>query len=151
MRVRDIDFDNVLLDEESYKTYGNIYICNISYKHFMSAKLLSVWFGKIVGFIKIFDGIRYLVLLGSKQYDAIYNRTRYLITQKSGITDIINHNFARIMIDSYNFLPVEETLTFHNVIIFIKLVVNKNENNYYCNIFLEKGSYEDRFNTQCFK
>ena len=117
----------------------------------MSAKLLSVLFEKIDGFIKNYDGIRYLVLLGSKQYDVIYNRIRYFMTKKSGITDIINHNFARILIDSYNFLPIEETLTFHNVRIFIKLVFNKNENKYYCNIFLEKGSNEDRSNTQCFK
>ena len=44
--------------------------------------------------------------------------------KKSGITDSINHNFARIRIDSYNSLPIEQTLTFHNVIILPKLVVN---------------------------
>ena len=32
--------------------------------------------------------------------------------------------------------------TFYNVIILIKSVFNKNKNNYYCNIFLEKGSCE---------
>ena len=36
-------------------------------------------------------------------------------------------------------------LTFHNVIILIKPVVNKNENKYYYNIFLEKGSYKDKW------
>ena len=36
-------------------------------------------------------------------------------------------------------------LTFHNVIILIKSVVNKNENKYYYNIFLEKGSYKDKW------
>ena len=41
----------------------------------------------------------------------------YLINEKSGITYSINHNFARIRIDSYNSLPIEKTLTFHNVII----------------------------------
>ena len=35
--------------------------------------------------------------------------------------------------------------TFHNVIILIKSVVNKNENRYYYNIFLEKGSYKDKW------
>ena len=35
--------------------------------------------------------------------------------------------------------------TFHNVIILIKSVVNKNENKYYYNIFLEKGSYKDKW------
>ena len=36
------------------------------------------------------------------------------------ITDNINHNFARIRINSYNSLPIEKALTFHNVRIFIK-------------------------------
>ena len=36
-------------------------------------------------------------------------------------------------------IPIEKTLTFHNVIVLIKSVFNKNENNYYYNIFLEKG------------
>ena len=41
-------------------------------------------------------------------------------------------------------------LTFHNVITLIKSVVNKNKNEYYYSIFLEKGSYTDRFNTKYF-
>ena len=83
--------------------------------------------------------------------DDIYNRIRYSISEKSGITDSINHNFARIRIDSYSSLLIEETLTFHNVIILIKSVANKNENNCHYNIFLEKGSYEDKSNTQYFQ
>ena len=34
--------------------------------------------------------------------------------------------------------------TFHNVMVLIKPVVNKNKNKYYYNIFLEKGSYKDK-------
>ena len=41
-------------------------------------------------------------------------------------------------------------MTFHNVIILIKSVVNKNENNYYYNIFLGKASHEDKSNTYFF-
>ena len=33
-------------------------------------------------------------------------------------------------------------MTFYNVIILIKLLFNKNKNNYYYHIFLEKASYE---------
>ena len=66
----------------------------------MGAKPLRIRFGEIDGFIKIYDGIRYLVLLGPEQYDAIYNSIRYLISEKSGIPDTINHNFAIIRIDS---------------------------------------------------
>ena len=41
-------------------------------------------------------------------------------------------------------------MTFHFVIILIKSLVNKNENNYYYFVFLEKGFYRDKFNTQSF-
>ena len=74
----------------------------------------------------------------------------YLISEKSGFTYSINHNFARIRIDSYTFLPIEKMLTFHNIIILIKPVVNKNKNNYFCDIFLEKGYHIDKPNTQYF-
>ena len=70
--------------------------------------------------------------------------------KKIGVTFSINHNFARIRIDSYNSLPIEKILTFHNVIILIKSVISKNKNSYYYNIFLEKGSYENKSNTQYF-
>ena len=33
-------------------------------------------------------------------------------------------------------------MNFHNVIILIKSVFNKDKNNYYYNIFLEKASYD---------
>ena len=58
---------------------------------------------------------------------------------KSFITDSINHYFVTIRIDSYNSLPIEKILTFHNFTILVKSVVNKNENHYYYNIFLERG------------
>ena len=60
---------------------------------------------------------------------------------------IILHKLEQI----YIILYLEKTLTFHNVIILIKSVVNKNENNYYYNIFLEKGLYEDKSKTHFFK
>ena len=40
------------------------------------------------------------------------------------------------------FLPIQETLTFDDVIIHIKSVLNKGQNHYYCNTFLEKCYYE---------
>ena len=64
-------------------------------------------------------------------YDYIYNRIRYLISLKSVITDIISHNYAEINVDSYDSLPLEKTMTFHNVAILIKLVFNKDRNNCY--------------------
>ena len=41
-------------------------------------------------------------------------------------------------------------LTFYDVIILIKSVVNKNENKYYYIIFLEKNLYKDKSNTEFF-
>ena len=42
-------------------------------------------------------------------------------------------------------------MTFHNVIILIKSVVNMNKTEYYYNIFLEKGLYKDKSDTQYFQ
>ena len=50
------------------------------------------------------------VYYGPEKYDAIYNRIRYLVSQKSIITYIFSHNYARIRIDSYDSLPLEKTL-----------------------------------------
>ena len=137
MRAVDINFSKILLDKKSYKnSYENILICDISYKTFMCEKPWRIRFDEVNGFIKVYNGTRYLVVLFSPGwYDAIYSRIRYLISKSSGITDNVNHNFARIRIDSYNSLPVEKVLTFHNVTILIISVVNKNKNNYYYNIF----------------
>ena len=38
------------------------------------------------GFIRTCDGARYLILFDSENYDAIYNRIRYLICLKISIT-----------------------------------------------------------------
>ena len=52
--------------------------------------------------------------------------------------------------DLYNYLLIEKILTFYNAIILIKSVVNKNKNECYYNIFLEKGLCKDESNTEYF-
>ena len=47
--------------------------------------LLQIRFDKIDGFIRIYGKTQYLTLLGSENYDAVYNRIRYLITLKNSI------------------------------------------------------------------
>ena len=89
----------------------------------MGAKPLRISFDKIDGFIKIRDKIRYLVLFNYSYCNKICDKIKYLLIEKSG---------------------------FHNVIILIKSVCNKNYNEYYYNIFLEKRSYKDRDNTEYF-
>ena len=77
-------------------------------------------------------------------FDKICGKIKHLISEKSGITDSINYNYGKIRKNSS---PIEKILTFHNVITLIQSVVNKNRNNYYYNIFLEKGSFKDKSDT----
>ena len=117
-------------------------IYNISYRFLSGPKPLRIKFDKIDGFITVYNGTRYLVLFGPEKYVAIYYRIIYFISQKSGITYVISHNYARIKVDSYDSLPLEKTLSLHNVMILIKSVFNRNQNNYYYDIFLEKCLYQ---------
>ena len=120
----DINFD-ILLDQ---KLYENISIYDISCKTSTGPKPLRIRFDKRDGFIRVHGGeLRYLVLIDHGLFDKICDKVKYLINEKSGITDNINHNFGKIRIDSYNSLPTEKILTSHYVIILIKSVVNKNK------------------------
>ena len=110
----------------------------------------SLWH-KTDGFIKVLGGkINHLVLSDYELFDKICEKIKFTISKKCGITTITNHNFGKIRIDSYNSLPAEKILAFHDVIILSTSVVNKNKNNYFYNIFLEKGSYKDKSDTQYF-
>ena len=74
---------------------------------------------------------------------------KYLISEKFGITD--SYYFAGIRTDSHHPLPIEQIMSFHNVIILIKSVVNKNKNSYCDNISLEQGLHKDKSNAEYFK
>ena len=90
------------------------------FKSLIDIKYLPIRFNKIDGFVRVYDRTIYLVLFGSEKFDSIYIMIRYLTSVKSGITHLISHNYAKIKVDSYNSLLLENT--FHNVIIIIKLV-----------------------------
>ena len=90
-----------------------------------------------------------ILVLFDEWCDKICDRIKYLIS-KSGITDSINHNFAIIRMYSYDSLSIEKVLSFQNVIILIKRLGNKNKSKYYCKIFLGKGWYRGKSNTECF-
>ena len=92
------------MDKKSYK---NILIYDISYKTLIGVK------DKVDGSIRVYNGTRYLVLFGTEKYNAIYNRIRYLISEKSDITFVFSHNYAKIKIGSYDSLPLVKTLTFN--------------------------------------
>ena len=57
IKLEDFDFNNILIDEKSHE---NILNCDISYKTFIVPKLLRIRFDKIDGFIRNYDGTRYL-------------------------------------------------------------------------------------------
>ena len=99
---------------------------------------MRITFNKINGFIKIYDGTKYLTLLGSQKYDTMI--IKYRRSLKSGIAYILYHYFAKIKVDSDDFLPIEKRSTLHivilntkylHVIISIKPVINKDKNHYY--------------------
>ena len=106
IKLEQFDLDNILIDE---KTHENILIYGISYKTVIDPKPLRIRFDKKDEITRIFDRTRYSALLGSGKYDAIYNRIRYLISLKSGITYIFSHYlFAKIKVESYDSLPIEK-------------------------------------------
>ena len=61
------------------KEYENIVIYDISYRAFMGSIPLCIMFDEIDRFIKIYDGIRYLVLFCGGFYDEICDTIKYLI------------------------------------------------------------------------
>ena len=133
IKLEDIDFDNILIAE---KLHESTLIYDISLKTLFGPKPFRIRFDKIDGFMRVYGGTRYLVLLGLKKIDVIYNRIRYLINLKIGITYTFSHYYAKIKVDSHDSLPIENILTLHNVIILIK------SKSLGYKIFLEKYLYQ---------
>ena len=98
IKFEDFDFVSILIDKKSLE---NILIYDNSFETLIGSKSLRTRLDKIDGFIRINNGTRYLVLFGSEKYDTIYNRIRYLISQKRGIHMIFSHNYAIIFIILY--------------------------------------------------
>ena len=123
----DINQSNILLDKKLYE-HNSVYL--ISYKIQTGPKPLHIRFDKTDGFIISIDGkIKGLVLFDYELINKICDKI-ILISKKKSITNGMNHNFGKIKIDSYNSLPIKNMLIFHNVIILIKLAINKSENKY---------------------
>ena len=55
---------------------------------------------------------------------------------------IFSHYYAKLKVAFYDSLPIEKILNLHNIIILIKSILNKVQNHYYYNIFLEKCTYQ---------
>ena len=140
-------FDGIITDRDIHSVdillYENIYesisVYDISCKTSAGPKPLRIRFHKIDGFIRVRGReFKPFVLFNNGLFDKICDKIKYLISEESSIADSINHKSGEIRIDSYNYSAIEKILTFHNVIILIKSVVDKNKDNYYYNIFLKR-------------
>ena len=105
IKIEDFDLHDILIDE---KLNENNLVYNISYKNLIDCSPLRIRVNKIDVFNRVYDKTRYLVLFGSEKYDSTYNRIKYLISIKNGITYIISHNYAKSKVDSYDSLPLEK-------------------------------------------
>ena len=114
IKTEDFDFYNIFKDEKSYE---NVLVYNISYKTLFGAKPLRI--KKSTNHMDLLEFMMELLLLFS-------------------IAHVFSQSHASVKVYSYDSLPL--TLTFHNVLIHIKSVFNKDQNHYYYNIFLENGS-----------
>ena len=112
------------------------------HKNLIGAKPVDILFNKIDGFIRDYDGTKYLALFSLEKYDGIYDRIRYLIGLKVVLHLFFSYNHAKTKIDSDDDWPLEELLTLHNVIILIKSVFNKDQNHCCYNIVLQECSYQ---------
>ena len=88
IKLEGFDIDNILIDKKLHK---DILIYDVSGKTLIDPKPLHIRFNKIDEFIRIYDGTRYLTLFGSEKYDVVYDRIRYHIGIKSGITYIFSN------------------------------------------------------------
>ena len=75
IKLEDFHLCNILIDKKSHE---NILIYDTSYKTLIGSKLLRVRFNKIDEIIRIYDGTKYLILFGTKKYDAIYDSITFL-------------------------------------------------------------------------
>ena len=66
IKIEDFNFGSILIHEKSYE---NILDDNISYKFLIGTKPLRIRLDKVEGFIRVYDGTRYLVYL---QYSKIW-------------------------------------------------------------------------------
>ena len=77
------------------------------HKKLYSAKLLRIIFDRVDGYIRKYDGTKYLVLFHfDVTYKRIFDKIRYLIMLKSNISDVYSHMCAEI--DSDDDLPLEK-------------------------------------------
>ena len=90
------------------KSCGNILIYDNVHKTLIGAKSSRIMFDKVDWFIRDYNWTKYLVLFGPKTYDAVFDRIRFLIGLKSGITYVDSHNHTEIKINSDDDLTLKK-------------------------------------------
>ena len=60
--------------------------------------------------LEVYDRTKYLVLFQGEKKDFIYNRIIYIIGGRSVTKYVISHSYAKIKVDSDNFLSLEKKL-----------------------------------------
>ena len=80
----------------------------------IDTKLQRVQNHCIFGTMKYMDLLKFIMEFDRGWFDKICDRIKYLTSEKNCVTDSINNNFARIKNNSYNSLPIEKILIFHN-------------------------------------
>ena len=68
--------NDILPYEESYE---NVLIYKVFYNTFIGAKPLRIIYNKLDGFVRDYDGTKYLVLFDSEKDHAIFDRVIYLV------------------------------------------------------------------------
>ena len=86
---------------------------------------MHITFNKIDGFIISLDGkIKHLVLFDYGLFDKICDKIEYLISKKVVLQIVLIIILERLELIYIIFYQLKKILTFHNVIILIKSVVN---------------------------
>ena len=88
--------------------------------------------------------VRYLVLFDHELFNKFCDKMEKMVLQ---IVSIIIFERSKLI---HIILYLLKKYSCFYVLILIKSVINKNKNNYYYNIFLEKGSYKDKSNAKYF-
>ena len=118
--IKDIDLDNILLDERSYQ---NILIYDVAYKTAYDAKTLHNIFDKEDGYIREYVGTKYVALFDSdEKIERYFDRIRYLIMLKSNVSDIYSYKYTEVKVNSDDDLRLEKMLNMRNVLILIESV-----------------------------
>ena len=78
-------------------------------------KPLRIRFDNVKVFMRVYNWTRHSMLYGPGKYDAISNKNKYLIRQKSGVTCAIYYTCSRIKIDLHDSLRLEKVSTLLNV------------------------------------